>query len=78
MSELASGPPRMRRLMAPLSHLSDYCLPLLHNCTTAQLHNHPTAQLHNLKPLSYTTNRKVIKHLMTKTTLLIDKFSLFG
>ena len=58
-------------------HHSPICPTIVfHFCTTAQLHNHPTAQLHNLKPLSYTTNRKVIKHLMTKTTLLIDKFSL--
>ena len=84
MSELASGPPRMRRLMAPLSHLSNYCLPLLHNCTTPQLHNCTIVKLHNPKPLSCTTNRKALKHLfvsikktlMTKTTLLIDKFSL--
>ena len=84
MSELASGPPRMRRLMAPLSHLSNYCLPLLHNCTTAKVHNCTIVKLNNPKPLSCTTNRKVLKHLfvsikktlMTKTTLLIDKFSL--
>ena len=80
MSELASGPPRMRRLMAPLSHLSNYCLPLLHNCTTPQLHNCTIVKLHNPKPLSCTTNRKALKHLfvsikktlMTKITLLID------
>ena len=58
-------------------HHSPICPTIVfHFCTTAQLHNYPAAQFSNLKPLSYTTNRKVIKHLMTKTTLLIDKFSL--
>ena len=66
-------------------HHSPICPTIVfHFCTTAQLHNCQTAQLHNLKPLSCTTNRKVLKHLfvsikktlMTKTTLLIDKFSL--
>ena len=66
-------------------HHSPICPTIVfHFCTTAQLHNCKRIQLHNLKPLSCTTNRKVLKHLfvsikktlMTKTTLLIDKFSL--